>query len=106
MDAILGAPWLRGVQLAIDWKNHRLMWEQNGSAVTVFGHMGLPPATPTPSYTVVSAKRFLHNAHHGTLGEVAFMGLIHPSLTTRGFSSSATTVCSVLSVDMARSSLD
>ena len=27
MDAILGAPWLRGVQSAIDWKIQRVIWE-------------------------------------------------------------------------------
>ena len=74
--------------------------------VTVFGRGGLPPATPIPSYTVVSAKRFLYNAQHGAVGEVAFVGLIHPSVTTRGVSSDATAVCSVLSVDMAGSTLD
>ena len=78
MDAILGAPWLRGIQPAIDWKIQHVMWELSGSVVTVFGQGGLPPAPPTPSCTIVSAKRFLHDAQHGTLGDIAFVGLIHP----------------------------
>ena len=106
MDAILGAPWLRGVQPAIDWKIQRVIWQQNGSVATVFGHGGLPPAPPTPSYTVVSAKRFLHDSQHGTLGEVAFMGLLQPSVATIGVSPDMTAACSVLSIDMAGSALD
>ena len=106
MDAILGAPWLKGIQLAIDWKIQRVMWEQNGSGVSVFRRGGLPPAPPTPLCTVVSGKRFLHNAQHGMLGDVAFVGLTQPSVTTRGGSSDATVSCSVLSVDMAGSVSD
>ena len=34
------------------------------------------------------------------------MGLIQPSVTTRGVSSDATAACNVLSVDMAGSTLD
>ena len=104
MDAILGAPWLTRVQPAIDWKILRVIWEQNGSVVTVFG--GLLPAPPTPLYTVVSVKGFLHDAQHGILGKVAFVGLIQPSVTARGVSSDATVTCSVLNVDMAGSALD
>ena len=74
--------------------------------VTVFRREGLPPAPPTPLCTVVSAKRFLHDAQHGTLGDVAFVGLLQPSVTTRGVISDVTAVCSVLSVDMAGSALD
>ena len=74
--------------------------------ITVFGQRGLPPAPPIPLCTVVSAKRFLHYAQHGTLGNVAFVGLIQPSVTTRGISSDITIACSVLSVDMAGSTLD
>ena len=55
--------------------------------VTVFGQGGLPPAPPTPSCTVMSAKQFLRDGHYGTLGDVAFVGLIQPSVTTRGVSS-------------------
>ena len=74
--------------------------------VTVFGCGGLLPAPPTPLCTVVSTKRFLRDAYHGTLGDIAFVGLIQPSLNTRGVSSDATAVCSVLVVDMAGSALD
>ena len=52
------------------------MWEQNGLVVIIFGRGGLPPAPPIPAYTEISAKRFLCDAQHGTLGEVAFVGLI------------------------------
>ena len=78
MDAILVAPWLRGVQPAIGWKTQRVMWEHNVLVVAVFGRRGLPPAPPIPSCTVVSAKRFMCDAQHGILGEVAFWGLISP----------------------------
>ena len=74
--------------------------------VTVFGRGGLPPAPPTPLCTIVSAKWFLHDAQHGTLGGIAFVGFIQPSVTTRGVSSDATAACNVLSVDMAGSTLD
>ena len=74
--------------------------------VTVFGRGGLPPAPLTPSCTIVSAKRFLRDAQHGTLGDIAFVGLIQPSVTTRGVSSDATAACNVLSVDMAGSTSD
>ena len=74
--------------------------------VTVFGRGGLPPAPLTHSCTIVSAKRFLHDAQHGTLGNIAFVGLIQPSVTTRGVSSDAAAACNMLSVDMAGSTLD
>ena len=82
------------------------MWDQNGLVVIVFGLGGLPPALPTPLCTVVSAKRFLHNVQHGTLGDIAFVGSIQPSVTTRGVSSDMAAACSVLSVDIAGSALD
>ena len=82
------------------------MWEYNCPVVTVFGRGGLAPAPPTPSCTVVSAKRFFCDAQHGTLGDIAFVGLIQPSVTTRGVSSDVTAACSVLSVDIAESALD
>ena len=46
MDAVLGAPWLRGVQPTIDWKIQCVMWELNGSVMTAFGSGGLPPTPP------------------------------------------------------------
>ena len=74
--------------------------------VTVFGRGGLPPALPTPSCTIVPDKRFLHDAQHGTLGDIAFLGLIQPLVITRGVCSDATAACNVLSVDMAGSTSD
>ena len=82
------------------------MWEQSGMVVTVFGRGNLSPAPLKPSCTVVSAKWFLCDAQHGTLGEVAFVELIQPSLTTRGVISDVTVVCSMLSVNMAWSASD
>ena len=106
MDAILDAPWLRGIQPEIDWKNQLVKWEQNGSVATVFGHRGLPPPPPRPSCTVVSAKRFLHDAKCVELGKVAFVGLIQSLVTTRGVSSDATAIRSMISMDMAVSALN
>ena len=74
--------------------------------VTVYGQGGLPPAPPTPLCIVMSAKRSLCDAQHGTLGDVTFVRLIQLSVTTRGISSDATSACSVLSVDMAGSASD
>ena len=74
--------------------------------VTVFGQGGLPPAPPTLSCNIVSAKRFLHDVQHGALGDIAFVGLIQPSVTTRGVSYDATAACNVLSVDIAGSTTD
>ena len=77
------------------------MWEQNGLVVTVFGRGGLPPVPLTPLHTVILAERFLHDAKHGILGEVAFVGLIQYQVTTGGISSNVTNMCSVLIMDMA-----
>ena len=75
--------------------------------VKVFRQRGLPPAPPIPSCTLVSAKLFLHDAQYCTLGDIAFVGLIQPLVTTRGVSSDMTTAaCNMLSVDMAGSTLD
>ena len=74
------------------------MWEQNDLVVTVFRRGGLPLAPSTPSYTLVSAKWFQCDAQHDTLGEIASVGLIQPSVNTRGIISDATVVCSVLSM--------
>ena len=68
--------------------------------VTVFRRGGLPAVPPIPSCTVVSVKRFLCDAQHGTLGDIAFVGLIQPSVTTRGVGFDATAAYNVLSVDM------
>ena len=82
------------------------MWEHNGLLVTIFGRGCIPPEPPIPLCTVVSEKRFLHDLQHGMLGEVAFLGLIQPSVTTGGVISIATAMWSVLSADMARSVSD
>ena len=79
------------------------MWVQSGLVVTVFGHGGLLPPLPTPSYTLVSAKRFLYDAKHGELGELAFVGLIQSLVITRGVAFDEIAMCSMLNVDVAGS---
>ena len=71
-----------------------------------FWAWGLPPPPPTPLCTVVSTKWFLYDAKCGELGEVAFVGLIQSSVTTKGVSSNTTATCSMLSADMAGSPSD
>ena len=74
--------------------------------MTVFGRGVLPPPPPIPTCTVVSAKRFLHDAKHGKLGEIAFLGLIQSSVAIKGARSNATAMCCTLSVDLAGSASD
>ena len=42
MDTILGLPWLRGVQPAIDWQALHVLWEHKGDVIWVFGRRALP----------------------------------------------------------------
>ena len=81
-----------------------MMWEQNGTIVTVFSRGGLPPPPTIPSYTVVSTKLFLCDAKCGKIGEVAFVGLIQSSL--EGVSTDMTATCGTLSADLVGSASD
>ena len=63
VDEILGTPWLRSTQLAIDWGLSCVLWQHKGSVIAVYGS-GLPPPLP-PICVVVLAKHFLCDAENG-----------------------------------------
>ena len=82
MDAILGLPWLRGVQPAIDWQTQRVLWEHEGDVVWVYGR-GAPPSkglsascATRPKVEVVSTKRFCRDLQRGGVVDAAWVGLL------------------------------
>ena len=42
MDFILGQPWLCAVEPAINWGIQRVLWEQDGDVVSMFGRNAPP----------------------------------------------------------------
>ena len=66
MDFILGQPWLRAVEPAIDWGIQRVLWEQDGDVVSMFGRKAPPRdisggTAAAVEVEVVSTKRFCHD---------------------------------------------
>ena len=85
MDFILGQPWLRAVEPAIDWGIQRVLWEQDGDVVSVFGRKAPPRDVSTGTAAaieveVVSTKRFCHDIARGVVcGASSWVGLLSPA---------------------------
>ena len=84
MDFILGQPWLRAVKLALDWGLQRVLWEQYGDMVSVFGRNAPPRddfngTAAAIEVEVVSTKRFCHNIARGLVcAASSWVGLLSP----------------------------
>ena len=85
MDFILGQPWLRAVKPAIDWGIQRVLWEQDGDVVSMFGRKA-PPRDDSSGMAaaieveVVSTKRFCHDIACGVVCAASpWGGLLSPA---------------------------
>ena len=85
MDFILGQPWLRAVEPAIDWGIQLVLWEQDGDVVSVFGRKaplrdvssGMAAAIEVE---VVSSKHFCHDIACGVVCAASlWVGLLSPA---------------------------
>ena len=85
MDFILGQPWLRAVEPAIDWGIQRVLWEQDGDVVSVFGRKAPPRdgssgTAAAIKVEVVSTKRFCHDiARRVVCTASSWVGLLSPA---------------------------
>ena len=95
MDFILGQPWLCAGEPAIDWGIQRVLWEQDGDVVSMFGRKAAPRdvssgAAAAIEVEVVSTKRFCHNIVRGVVcAASSWVGLL--SLAEGTCAASATT---------------
>ena len=85
MDFILGQPWLCAVEPAIDWGIQRVLWEQDGDVVSVFGRKAPPRDVSSGTAAaieveVVSTKRFCHDLARGVVCSASsWVGLLSPA---------------------------
>ena len=84
MDFILGQPWLRAVKPAINWGIQRVLWEQDGDVVSVFGRKAPPRDVSSGTAAavdveLVSTKRFCHDLACGMVcAASSWVGLLSP----------------------------
>ena len=85
MDFILGQPWLRATEPAINWGIQCVLWEQDGDVVSVFGRKAPPRDVSSGTAAaieveVVSTKRFCHDIARGVVcGASSWVGLLSPA---------------------------